>query len=86
MVKKGHEFENIKTAGGQGARLDVKHPQKDGGPWKRLTPERSNQSVLKEISPEYTLEGLMLKLKLQSFGPPDVKNQLIGKDPVAGKD
>ena len=68
MVKKGHEFENIKTAGGQGARLDVKQPQKDGGPWKRLTPERSNQSVLKEISPEYTLEGLMLKLKLQYFG------------------
>ena len=29
---------------------------------------RSNQSILKEISPEYTLEGLMLKLKLQSFG------------------
>ena len=29
---------------------------------------RSNQSILKEISPEYSLEGLMLKLKLQSFG------------------
>ena len=29
---------------------------------------RSNQSILKEISPEYTLEGLMLKLKLQYFG------------------
>jgi len=34
-------------------------------PW---TARRSNQSVLKEISPEYTLEGLMLKLKLQYFG------------------
>ena len=34
-------------------------------PW---TQRRSNQSVLKEISPEYSLEGLMLKLKLQSFG------------------
>ena len=34
-------------------------------PW---TARRSNQSVLKEISPEYSLEGLMLKLKLQSFG------------------
>ena len=32
------------------------------------TAERSNQSILKEISPEYSLEGLMLKLKLQSFG------------------
>ena len=30
--------------------------------------ERSNQSILKEISPEYSLEGLMLKLKLQYFG------------------
>ena len=32
------------------------------------TLERSNQSILKEISPEYSLEGLMLKLKLQHFG------------------
>ena len=32
------------------------------------TPKRSNQSILKEISPEYSLEGLMLKLKLQYFG------------------
>ena len=31
---------------------------------------RSNQSILKEISPEYSLEGLMLKLKLQYFGHP----------------
>ena len=36
-------------------------------PW---TARRSNQSILKEISPEYSLEGLMLKLKLQSFGHP----------------
>jgi len=47
--------------------------------WRRLlrvpwTARRSNQSVLKEISPEYSLEGLMLKLKLQYFGPPDVKS------------
>ena len=34
-------------------------------PW---TERRSNQSILKEISPEYSLEGLMLKLKLQNFG------------------
>ena len=32
------------------------------------TARRSNESVLKEISPEYSLEGLMLKLKLQAFG------------------
>ena len=41
--------------------------------WKRLlrvpwTAKRSNQSILKEISPEFSLEGLMLKLKLQYFG------------------
>ena len=41
--------------------------------WRRLlrvpwTARRSNQTILKEISPEYTLEGLMLKLKLQYFG------------------
>ena len=41
--------------------------------WRRLlrvpwTARRSNQSILREISPEYSLEGLMLKLKLQSFG------------------
>ena len=35
-------------------------------PW---TVRRSNQSILKEINPEYSLEGLMLKLKLQYFGP-----------------
>ena len=40
-------------------------------PW---TAKRSNQSNLKEISPEYSLEGLMLKLKLQYFGHPDAKN------------
>ena len=34
-------------------------------PW---TARRSNQSILKEINPEYTLEGLVLKLKLQNFG------------------
>ena len=34
-------------------------------PW---TPRRSNQSILKQISPEYTLEGLMMKMKLQYFG------------------
>ena len=44
---------------------------------------RSNQSILKEISPEYSLEGLILKLKLWL---PDAKNWLIWKDPDAGKD
>ena len=47
---------------------------------------RSNQSVLKENNPRYSLEALMLKLKLQYFLQPDVKTQLTGKDPDAGKD
>ena len=73
--------------------------------WKRFlrvpwTARRSNQSILKEISPEYSLEGLMLKLKLQFFGHlmwrafhwkssfPKVFSigLFIGKDPDAGKD
>ena len=47
---------------------------------------RSNQSILKEINPEYSLEGLKLKVTLQYFGQPDAKNWLIGRDPDAGKD
>ena len=43
---------------------------------------RFNQSILKETSPEYSLEGLMLKLRLW---PPDVKNWLIAKEPDARK-
>ena len=48
------------------------------------TTSRSNQSILEEISSEYSLERLMLKLKLQYFV--HLKSQLIGKDPDAGKD
>ena len=57
--------------------------------WRRLlrvpwTARRSNQSILKEISPEYSLEGLMLKLKLQYFGPliqrtDSLKTLMLGK-------
>ena len=58
--------------------------------WRRLlkvtwTARRSNQSLLKEISPEYSLEELMLKLKLQYFGYLMQRNWLIRKDPDAGK-
>ena len=52
-------------------------------PW---TARRSNQSILKETSPEYSLEGLLLKLKLLKLWPPDEKNWLIWEDPDAGKD
>ena len=49
--------------------------------WRRLlrvpwTTRRSNQSILKEINPEYSLEGLMLKLKLQYFDHPTLKLKL----------
>ena len=58
--------------------------------WRRLlrvpwTARKSNQSILKEINPEYSLEGLMLKLKLPTLWPPGAKRRCIGKDPDAGK-
>ena len=58
--------------------------------WIRLlkvpsTARRSNQSILREINPEYSFEGLMLKLKLQYFGHL-MRIQLIRKDHNAGKD
>ena len=55
--------------------------------WRRLlrVPWTARRSNLKEINPEYSLEGLMLKLKLQYFGHL-MQSQLIGKDPDAGKD
>ena len=46
----------------------------------------SNESFLKEINPEYSLEGLMLKLKLQYFGHQMRRDKLIGNDSDAGKD
>ena len=51
-------------------------------PW---TPWRSNQSILKEISPEYSLEGLMLKLKLQYFGDLMGRTESLEKTLMLGK-
>ena len=51
-------------------------------PW---TARRSNQSILKEISPEYSLEGLMLKLKLQYFGHLMQRADLFEKTLMLGK-
>ena len=51
-------------------------------PW---TARRSNQSILKEIRPEYSLEGLMLKLKLQNFGHLMQRTDLLEKTPMLGK-
>ena len=58
--------------------------------WKRLlrvpwTAKRSNQSILKEISPEYSLEELMLKLKLQYFGPLIRRTDSLEKTLMLGK-
>ena len=50
------------------------------------TAGRLNQSILKEISPEYSLEGLMVEAETPIVWPPDTKNWLLGKDPDAGKD
>ena len=59
--------------------------------WRRLlivpwTARRSNQSILKEISPGYSLEGLMLRLKLQSSGHLMQRADSLEKDPHAGQD
>ena len=58
--------------------------------WKRclrvpLTARRSNQSILKEINPEYSLEGLMLKLKLQYFGHLMERADSLEKSLMLGK-
>ena len=58
--------------------------------WRRLlrvpwTARRSNQSILKEIGPEYSLEGLMLKLKLQYFGHLIQRTTLLEKTLMLGK-
>ena len=58
--------------------------------WRRLlrvpwTARRSNQSILKEISPEYSLEGLMLKLKLQYFGHQTLRTDSFEKTLIWGK-
>ena len=58
--------------------------------WRRLlrvpwTVRRSNQSILKEISPEYSLEGLMQKLKLQFFGHLMQRTDSLGKTLMMGK-
>ena len=51
-------------------------------PW---TARRSNQSIPKEVSPEYSLEGLMLKLKLQYFGPLMQRADSLEKTLMLGK-
>ena len=60
--------------------------------WRRLlrdpwTARRSNQSIIKEVSPEYSLERMTDgEAEAPVLWPPDVKSRLVGKDPDAGKD
>ena len=78
-----YESWTIKKA--EGWRIDAFEPWC----WRRLlripwTARRSNQSILKEINPEHSLEGLMLKLKLQ-FGHPPQRTDLLEKTPMLRK-
>jgi len=80
----GCESQTIKKAEGQ--RIDAF----ELWCWRRLlrvpwTSGRTNQSILKEISPEYSLEGLMLKLKLQYFGHLMWRTDLLEKTLMLGK-
>ena len=59
--------------------------------WRRLlrvpwTARSSNQTILKKISPEYSLEGTDVEAETPILWPPDTKNCLTGKDLAAGKD
>ena len=80
----GCESWTIKTA--EGRRIDAF----ELWCWRRLlsipwTGRRRNQSILKEISPEYSLEGLMLRLKLQSFGHLMRRTDSLEKTLMLGK-
>ena len=84
VVMYGCESWTIKNA--EGRKIDVFDLQC----WRRLlrvpwTARRFNQSILKEISPEYSLEGLMLKLKLQYFGHLMQRTDSFEKTQILGK-
>ena len=84
VVMYGYESWTIKKAEGQS--IDAFEPWS----WRRLLrvswpARRSNQSILKEISPEYSLEGLMLKLKLQYFGHLIRRTDSLEKTLMLGK-
>ena len=84
VVMYGYESWTIKKAERQ--RIDAFQPWC----WKRLlrvpgTARRSNQSILKEIYPKYSLEGLMLKLKLQYFGHLMQRADSLEKTLILGK-
>ena len=85
VVMYGYESWTIKTAEHQ--RIDAF----ELWCWRRLlrvswAARKSNQSILREICPEYSLEGLMLKLKFQYFGHLMWRTDLLEKTPMLGKD
>ena len=84
VIMYGCESRTIRKAEHQ--RIDVCELQC----WRRLlrvpwAARRSNQSILKEISPKYSMEGLMLKLKLQYFGPLKGRTDSSEKTLMLGK-
>ena len=84
VVMYGHEYWTVKKA--EHWRIHTFEPWY----WRRLlrvprTARRSNQSILKEINPEYSLKGLMLKLKLQYFGHLMGRANLLEKILMLGK-
>ena len=91
VVMYGCESWSVKKA--ESRRIDVFEHQLEKNfnwYWRRLlrvpwTVRRSNQSILKEISPECSLEGLMLKLKLQYFGHLMQRTDLLEKTLMLGK-
>ena len=77
-----------KKGGGEREWMQIQESENTGGNrgLRNCTPtRRSNQSILKEISPKYSLEGLMLKLKLQYFGHLMGRTDLFEKTLMLGK-
>ena len=83
VVMSGHDGWSIKTAECQ--RIDAFELRDGEESWVPWTARMSNQSVLKEITPEYSLEGLMLKLKLQYSGHLMGRTDLLEKTLMLGK-
>ena len=83
LVMYGCESWTIKKAEHQ--RIDAFNCDVGEDSWESLDCRRSNQSILKEISPEYSLEGLMLNLELQYFGHPVWRTDSLEKTLRLGK-
>ena len=87
MVGWHHRFDGLEFEQAPGQRIDAF----ELWCWRRLlrvswTARRFKQSILKEISLEYSLEGIDAEAEAPILWSPDMKNQFIRKDPDAGKD